>query len=137
MWNYAAPAGTGDTHYAMLKGSKAKLIIRQGAEQGFVPELYIEPISTAPEYAQQLRKAFAELEKRYPGLALIPVANGWQVAIPAKCQLDHEASFAEVTKQYLKYLDAGKMPAWEKKGMLAKYYTTTEGLRIAVTTHKQ
>ncbi|ULQ52115.1 putative oxidoreductase C-terminal domain-containing protein [Flavihumibacter fluvii] len=136
MWNYAAPAGTGDTHYAMLKGSKAKLIIRQGAEQGYVPELYIEPISTDPGYEQQLRNAFTELEKQYPGLALIPAANGWQVTIPAKYRLDHEATFAEVTKQYLKYLDAGKIPAWEKKGMLAKYYTTTEALRIAVTTNR-
>ncbi|MBZ5856856.1 putative oxidoreductase C-terminal domain-containing protein [Flavihumibacter profundi] len=136
MWNYAAPAGTGDTHFSMLKGSKAKLIIRQGAEQGYVPELYIEPIRATPEYEQQLRKEFVKLEKKYPGLALLPVPNGWHVSIPAKYQLDHEATFAEVTKQFLKYLDDGKMPAWEKKGMLAKYYTTTEALRIAVTTNR-
>lgn len=133
MWNYTAPPGTGDTHFSQLKGSKAKLIIRQGAAQNYQPELYIEPNTSTAEYAKQLAAEIDRLGKVYPGLTLEPVANGWRVNIPVKYQLDHEATFAEVTKQFLKYLDAGKMPAWEKKGMLAKYYTTTEALRIAVT----
>src|SRR5690606_32730549 len=43
IWNYQAPEGTGDTHFSIMKGSKANLVIRQGKEQNFKPVLYIEP----------------------------------------------------------------------------------------------
>ena len=44
IWNYTFPAGGGDTHFSVMKGSKADLIIRQGKEQGYKPELYIEAL---------------------------------------------------------------------------------------------
>ena len=37
IWNYTFPAGGGDTHFSVMKGSKADLIIRQGKEQGYKP----------------------------------------------------------------------------------------------------
>ena len=33
VWSYQAPEGTGDTHYSIMRGTKANLVIRQGAEQ--------------------------------------------------------------------------------------------------------
>ena len=33
------PEGGGDTHYSLMRGSNAELIIKQGAEQGFKPVL--------------------------------------------------------------------------------------------------
>jgi hypothetical protein len=46
-WAYKAPEGTGDTHYSIMRGSKAALVIRQGAEQNYKPSLYIEPVGRA------------------------------------------------------------------------------------------
>jgi hypothetical protein len=46
IWNYKAPDGTGDTHYSIMRGTKANLVIRQGAEQQYKPTLYIEPLVT-------------------------------------------------------------------------------------------
>ena len=44
VWNYKAPDGTGDTHYSFMRGTKANLIIRQGADEQYKPTLYIEPV---------------------------------------------------------------------------------------------
>ena len=35
--------GGGHTHYAIMKGSNANLIVRQGKEQGYKPALFVEP----------------------------------------------------------------------------------------------
>jgi len=43
-WNYQAPPGGGDTHYSVMHGSKCDLVIRQGAEEKFLPTLYIENV---------------------------------------------------------------------------------------------
>jgi hypothetical protein len=36
-----------------------------------------------------------------------------------------------VTKKFLQYLVDGKLPDWEVPGMITKYYTTTEALKMA------
>ena len=133
-WNFEAPSGGGDTHYSIVKGTKANLVIRQGAEQQYKPVLYIEPFDNSMAYEKLLTAAIDELAKKYEGLAIKKVSNGWELVIPAKYELNHEACFAEVTKRYLDYLQNGKMPAWEVPNMLAKYYTTLEALRIATAT---
>ena len=45
-WNYQAPPGGGDTHYSVMHGSVCDLVIRQGAEENFVPTLYVENVKT-------------------------------------------------------------------------------------------
>jgi len=129
IWNFEAPAGTGDTHFSIMRGSKADLVIRQGVEQGYKPELYIEPKGAGEEYGQSVAAKFAELEKNYPGISLEKTDAGWKVAIPESYRNGHEAHFAQVTKNYLKYLSDGKLPEWEVPNMLAKYYTTTQAVK--------
>ena len=131
VWNYEAPAGTGDTHFSLMRGSKASLVIRQGAEQGYKPELYIEPVAEDAAYEAEVAQAFATLEKNYPGIALEKSGKGWHVAIPDSYKVGHEAHFSQVTRNFLKYLKDGKLPEWEVPNMLAKYYTTTQALKKA------
>lgn len=133
-WNFEAPAGGGDTHFSMMKGTKASLVIRQGREQGYKPILYIEPINNSDAYEKTLQEAIEKLQTTYAGLSVKKVENGWQVIIPDQYELNHEACFAEVTKRYLQYLKDGKLPAWEVPNMLAKYYTTIQALSIASKT---
>jgi hypothetical protein len=52
--------------------------------------------------------------------------------IPDKYVIDPERQFSLVIKKYIQYLQEGKMPEWEISNMLAKYYTTTQGLEKAV-----
>ena len=36
-WHFMPPPGTGDTHYSLMRGTKAEIVIRQGKEEGFKP----------------------------------------------------------------------------------------------------
>lgn len=130
-WNYKAPDGTGDTHYSIMRGTKANLVIRQGAEQQYKPTLYIEPVSQTSVFEKEAETAVARLAQQYPGIALKKNAEGWEVIIPEKYKEGHESHFARVTEKYLEYLSKHNMPAWEVPNMLAKYYTTTQAQKLA------
>jgi hypothetical protein len=47
IWNYEAPEGAGDTHYSIMRGTNCNLIIKQGAEKGYKPTLYVEALTGA------------------------------------------------------------------------------------------
>ncbi len=134
IWNFEAPPGTGDTHYSLMRGSRAELIIRQGAEQNYTPTLYVRPAGDAADFAERLSSAIATLATTYPGLAVAaqPEPDGSiRIDIPAEYFVGHEPHFGQVTEHYLSYLVDGRLPEWEVPGMLTKYHITTEGIRIA------
>ncbi|UOG77314.1 Gfo/Idh/MocA family oxidoreductase (plasmid) [Hymenobacter tibetensis] len=136
-WAYKAPDGAGDTHYSLMRGTKANLVIRQGAPQQYKPTLYIEPRAGDAAYEKGLQQEFKKLQAKYPGVALKKVDKGWEVLIPDSYREGHEAHFARVTEHFLEYLEKRNMPSWEVPNMLAKYYTTTKALEIATESPKQ
>lgn len=137
LWNYETPQG-GDSHYSQMRGSKATLTIRQGEQENYRPELYITPskevLANAEAYAAVLRREIPKLAKKYPGIELEVAADkrSWHVIIPDTFRNGHEAHFGQVTENYLRYLKEGQLPQWEVPCMLAKYYVTTQALRIAL-----
>jgi len=131
IWNYQAPEGTGDTHYSVMRGTRANLVIRQGVAEAYSPTLYIEPVVKDPEFGGALQEQFKSVEAKYPGISLEPSDKGWKVIVPDSYKEGHEAHFARVTQNFIKYLLDGNMPAWEVPNMLAKYYTTTQALELA------
>jgi predicted dehydrogenase len=135
IWNFEAPEGAGDTHYSIMRGTNCNLVIKQGAEQGYKPTLYVEAVAGSPaELEANLTKAVnEELQTSYPGINLVKQADKlWMVEIPASYSVGHEAHFTQVTEKYLQYLKDGKLPEWEVPNMIVKYYTTTEGLKAAL-----
>jgi predicted dehydrogenase len=130
-WAYKAPEGGGDTHYSIMRGTKANLIIRQGAEQGYKPTLYIEPLGKNANFEKILRGALPQIQKEFPGIDIEKTDKGWKVIVPKKYDEGHEAHFGRVAEKYFSFLKAGKMPAWEVPNMIAKYYTTTTALEMA------
>ncbi len=129
-WNYKAPEGTGDTHYSIMRGTKANLIIRQGKEENYTPSLYIEMVD--PELKNTLMNDFKKIETMYPDVSLQETEKGWQVMIPEKYKEGHEAHFGRVTENFLEYLKNGDIPGWEVPNMIAKYYTTIKGLETSL-----
>ena len=132
VWNFEAPKGGGDTHYSLTRGTKANLIIKQGKEEAYKPTLFIKSISNDAAYEKTLQENFAKLEKTYPGIQLKKQNDMWEVVIPESYSHGHEAQFADVANKFLKYLKEGNMPTWEVPNMLAKYYTTTQALEVAL-----
>ena len=124
LWDFEAPAGAGDSHYCLMRGSRADLVIRQGAEQGYKPELYIEPAGNLP--SDDIEEIFATaITSNYPGVGLEKTSCGWHVVIPESYRVGHEAHFGQVTENFLKYLSEGRLPSWEVPNMISKYYITT------------
>lgn len=130
-WRYEAPAGAGDTHDSLLRGGKASLHIRQGADQGYKPVLYVEPKDGGEAWTEAFRAAIAKLAQRWPGLAVKDLGGGWEVVIPEKYKVGHEAHFGQVTEDFLGYIQGGPVPAWEVPDTLAKYRTIMEAWKLS------
>jgi predicted dehydrogenase len=131
-WRYQAPPGGGDTHYSVMHGTKCDLIIKQGAEEKFLPALYIENVKglTMTDFTSELKEVVSSLP--YDSLQIVAVnKNTLRIIVPEKYRVSHEEHFGQVTAKFLEYLKAGKLPEWEVPGMITKYFTTTSALRLA------
>lgn len=135
-WEYKAVSG-GDSQYSVLRGTKANLVIKQGADEKYSPVLYIAPVSNSPAYEKQLLAKVRTLNNKYPGVYLKNDGDVWEVIIPDAYKDGHEAHFAKVTDSFLDFLKNGDMPKWEVPNMIAKYYVTTTALEMARKADKQ
>lgn len=131
VWNFKPPEGGGDTHYSVMKGSRARLEIRQGPDQKFRPELYIVPNQNSAEYQNKLSACIKNLATKYSGIGYEPVGSEYHILIPETYRVGHEAHFAQVTQNFLAYLKNGNLPEWEVPNMLAKYWLTTKAREMA------
>ena len=131
-WNFEAPAGAGDTHDSLLRGSKASLHIRQGAAQQYKPVLYVEPAGPADDaWRAALTKSIEKIARRWPGIAVQESGGRWEVVVPATFKVGHEAHFAQVTELFLGFLQGKPLPAWEVPNTLAKYRTLMDAWRLS------
>jgi len=137
-WNFEAPEGTGDTHYSIMRGTKANLIIKQGKDEGYKPVLFIESADGDKKvFDEEVKKAVEQLGSKYNGVTVKKLKEGfYEVVIPEEFKTSHEEHFAQVTKNYLTYLKNGNLPAWEVPNMITKYYITTQALALAKKEHK-
>jgi predicted dehydrogenase len=132
-WRFEPPAGASDTHYSVLRGTRANLVIQQGATENYKPALYVERTSTLSnaDFERHLRAAIAALQSKYPGIGIRKDADRWAVTIPERFSVGHEAHFAQVTQNYLRYLRAGRLPDWEVPNMLTKYATLMRAYELS------
>jgi predicted dehydrogenase len=137
-WDYEAGPGAGDSHFSAMRGSRADLVIRQGADEGFQPTLYIEPhdAQASTDFAAALDAAMSQVVAQFPGIGLEPRPAGWRVAVPGTYHVGHEAHFGQVADQFLGYCKQRNLPAWEVPNTLVKYHTTTAALAMALGTRQ-
>jgi predicted dehydrogenase len=137
IWNFEAPSGAGDTHYSIMRGTKANVIIEQGSRQNYRPELYCEaaPRGNKAALGESLRRGIDQLQQHFPGIAIESQGDRWRILIPDHYRVGHEAHFGQVMQNYLQYLQKGSLPAWEVPNMIAKYHTTTQALDLALKTN--
>jgi type 1 glutamine amidotransferase/predicted dehydrogenase len=128
IWNYSTPTG-GDTHYSIMRGEKADLEIRQGAEEKYVPELYLKNVAFSES---DLKMAIEQMQKKYPSLAFEKRGNEYKITIPAILRTGHEAHFGEVMERFLDFYKVNNLPDWEISNMLLKYQITTDALEMAL-----
>ncbi|MCX6261771.1 MAG: oxidoreductase, partial [Bacteroidia bacterium] len=131
-WNYMPPAGGGDMHYSVMCGTKCNLVIRQGADEKFLPTLYIEKVkgSSLADFTSKLKEELGKLP--YDSLQVEAVdGKTLKINMPKKYRVSHEEHFGQVTARFLEYMKDGKLPDWEVPGMITKYFTTTSALKLA------
>ncbi len=132
LWNFEAPEGTGDTHYSIMRGSKSDLIIKQGPEENFKPVLYLKSHGNR-DFDSLLNRAIVDhVQTEFPGTYAEQLSDEeWRIHISDRLKIGHEAHFAQVTKNYLEYLEKGQLPDWEIPNIITKYYTTIAALEMA------
>lgn len=133
-WDFVAPAGKKDADLLVFRGQRARVEVRQGAEEQYQREVYVIPNAGDGLAAVRtaLQKRVAALQTECPGVAVAEQAGRFQVTIPAALRVSHEEHFALLARHFLEYVRKPKtLPAWEKPNMLAKYYITTRGVELA------
>ncbi len=133
IWDWEAPEGSGDTHFAFYRGTRARVEVRQTRADRFRPELYVIPAEgLKSDVLTAVQTRIKALEKDYPGLAVEDRGAEIRIAIPDAFRVGHEAHFAEVTTNFLKYLrNRSALPSWERPNMIAKYFVTTTGTELS------
>jgi len=141
LWGYTNPDG-GDTHYSIIRGTKANLVVRQDLAQNFKATLYVEPVDS-PQSAQSagasagesfeaiLKNALEGLSDRYAGLSAHPSEFGWEISVPDRYVETHEEHFTRVTERFLDALIQGGIPEWERTNLETKYYLTTSAFELS------
>lgn len=126
-WGFTNPDG-GDTHYSIMRGTLANLIIHQDIEQDFVATLYVESTESAnqEQFEDILNSAIDNLNDQFPGLSAEYTDLGWKINIPDEFVETHEEHFTRVTERYLNALSTGALPEWERTNLETKYYLTTQ-----------
>jgi predicted dehydrogenase len=134
IWDWEPAPGSGDTHFAFYKGSRARVEVRQTQADKLRPELYVVPANGVDraEVLTAVRARVAALQKDFAGVSVDERGGDIHVAIPDAFRVGHEAHFAQVTTQFLRFLrDRKALPAWERPNMLAKYYVSTTGTELS------
>jgi len=132
-WHFMPPAGTGDTHYSLMRGTKAEIVIRQGPAENYKPRVYVKPRAGQDKaaLARALAAATAAFAKDYPGVSFEPYEDGWRMTVPQKYEIGHEAHFSQVMNMYLGWMNKGAQPADYLPNMLVKYHTLVEAYKLA------
>ena len=69
IWDWEAPEGGGDTHFARYRGALSAIEVRQTRADGFRPELYVVAGDAARRRSVRaaLERKIAALQRTYPG----------------------------------------------------------------------
>ena len=134
IWDWEAPPGGGDTHFAFYRGTRARIEVRQTAADRYLTELFVVPAAPAlrADVLKATRAAIARLAGTYHGIGVEERGAEIHITVPPALRDGHEAHFAQVAANFLGYVrDRRTLPAWERPNMLAKYYVTTAGTTLS------
>jgi predicted dehydrogenase len=129
LWHYESPTGV-DLHHAVYRGTNARVEVRQGEKEKYVPEVYVVPDGpqTRAAVTQALEAHLRRLQAQFAGVASETQGDELHITIPDRYRVGHEAHFAQVLGQFLGYLGSPQsMPGWERTNMIAKYTVGTTG----------
>ena len=120
IWALEAPEGGGDTHYSIMRGSKADLLVEQGPQTGNKPELFIQPHGDIEAVEVAVNAAVGKMNRE--GLEVVREGDRLRLEIPGKLRTTHEEHFAAVRDDYIACLDGKQeFPGNLAEALSAKY----------------
>ena len=131
LWDFESPAGGGDTHESIARGSVSQVVIRPVQT---TPELFVIPNDPANHKTVLARVTHRcqSWQGRWQGVQVRDLGDQIQIEIPATLRVGHEQHFAEVLNEFITYFHTPRqIPIWERPNLLAKYYLTTKAVELA------
>jgi predicted dehydrogenase len=125
-WDLAASAGSGDTSRTVARGTRATVVLEQGAETGGRRRLSVEPRGEAEPVMRALDEIIADVRHDLPGARVDRDGRRAIIAIPPSLASGHEAHFALVLDEMLAAIDENRWPAALAARTLAKYTLLAE-----------
>ena len=133
-WDFESPGGANDTMLSVYRGGKSEVMARQSAEEKYLPEVYIMPKAEhRAGVLAAIDRRLAKLATRYPGLSRTEDKDGRvRIVIPKSLRIPDIDYFLMVAEMFAGYVrQPSTLPAWERPNMLAKYWVTTQGVKVA------
>jgi len=124
-WILESPVGGGDSHHSVVRGTLSDLITRRLPEHGYKQELMVKPrdMRNAEDIVKALRNA---LNDNIQGATISIQGDEFIINIPPEHATGHEEHFAEVFKQFITYIESGKLPPEENPNTVSKYTLLAE-----------
>ncbi|HJZ56707.1 MAG TPA: putative oxidoreductase C-terminal domain-containing protein [Gemmataceae bacterium] len=132
-WEYES-AGGGDTHQALARGTRSTVAVRQDPGPGGVPELSVSPVDPAehPKLLAALLRKCDDWRRAFPGVSVEDRDGRLELVIPPALRTDHEAHFAEVLEEFVRYFHTPRaVPPWERTNLFTKHFITTKAVELA------
>jgi predicted dehydrogenase len=122
LWDLTEPVGGGDWHHIALLGNEADLIVEQGAQTGYLTELWLAPRRGGRDYDQALQATIASLQVEFPGLRAEPAGSRIHIVAPRALRTTHEQHFAQVLQAFLEDIDDDpRATQAAASGLITKY----------------
>ena len=134
-WDYEAPPGMADSHFAEVRGSRAAVTIRPVTlpNAPMRHELFVTANDSADRgpLLAVLREKCAGWQREYPGIAVRDQGTTCQLVIPDGLRSSHEDHFAAVIDEFAGHVGKPRqIPLCERANLLAKYFVTTQAVAM-------
>ncbi len=131
IWNLEPPAGAGDTHRSLIRGTRSNLEVRQLAERKYLSEFLIAPHGDSQALEVPIRAALEKHAEKYPGLSLEREGDKFLINVPQALRTTHEQHFGEARSAFLDMLATGSEPSELRANIVSKYTLLVEARKKA------
>jgi predicted dehydrogenase len=122
-WGVRPEAPAGDTHFAVARGSRSSVMVKHAPDFGPGPHVFVVPEARHHDDVLAACRAHRRCDDS-GGRIHLPV--------PDSERRGHEAHFAEVLSEFVRHFrDRSAVPARERPNLLAKYFMTTQAVKLA------